>query len=137
MKREDISDDETLSSLSSVFDIEDVPFDTPASRKRKRGLDSPSTAITTKSTSTSTRTSARKADVRSEDGTVGKMEKAKRQPAKRIVNEAGETVVEAPVKWEEIYDSVREMRRDKLAPVDTMGCETLAEEHLTPRVSCS
>ena len=137
MKREDISDDETLSSLSSVFDIEDIPFKTPASRKRKRGLDSPSAAITTKSTSTSTRTSPRKADVRSEDGTVGKPKRAKRQPAKRMVNEAGETVVEAPVKWEEIYDSVREMRRDKLAPVDTMGCETLAEEHLTPRVSWS
>ena len=137
MKREDISDDETLSSLSSVFDIEDVPFKTTASRKRKRGLDSPSTAITTKSTSTSTRTSPRKADGKSKDGTVGKMKKAKRQPAKRIVNEAGETVVTAPAKWEEIYDAVREMRRDKLAPVDTMGCETLAEEHLTPRVSWS
>ena len=135
VKREDISDNETLSSLSSIFDIEDVPFNATASRKRKRGLDSPSTAITTKSTSTSTRTSPRKAFLRSEDGTVGKLKKAKRQPAKRIVNEAGETVVTAPAKWEEIYDAVREMRRDKLAPVDTMGCETLAEEHLTPRVS--
>ena len=137
VKREDISDDETLSSLSSVVDIEDVPFSTSASRKRKRGLDSPSNAITTKSTSTSTRTSPRKADVRSEDGTVGKLKKARRQPAKKVVNEAGETVVMAPAKWEEIYDAVREMRRDKLAPVDTMGCETLAEEHLTPRVSWS
>lgn len=135
VKREETSDDDSLSSLASVFDIEDVPFEASTSRKRKRGLDSPSTAVTTKSTSTSSRTSSRKPGMKSEDSTVGKLKKTKRQPAKRIVNEAGEAEIEAPANWEEIYDVVREMRREKLAPVDTMGCETLAEEHLTPRVS--
>lgn len=135
VKREDTSDDDSLSTLASVFDIEDVPFESSTSRKRKRGLGSPSTAITTKSTSTSTRNSPRKPDLTSEDGTVGKLKKAKRQPAKRIVNEAGEAKIEAPANWEEIYDAVREMRKERLAPVDTMGCEMLAEEHLTPRVS--
>lgn len=134
VKREDTSDDESLSSLASIFDIEDVPFEASTSRKRKRGLGSPSTTVTTKSTSRSTRTSPRKPDARSEDGTVGKLKKAKRQPAKRIVNEAGELEIEAPANWEEIYDAVREMRKERLAPVDTMGCETLAEENLTPRV---
>lgn len=133
VKREDTSDDESLSSPASVFDIEDVPVEVSTSRKRKRRLDSPSTVVTAKSTSTSTRTSPRKPDVKSEDGTVGKLRKAKRQPAKKIVNGAGEVEIEAPANWEEIYDAVREMRKEKLAPVDTMGCETLAEEHLTPR----
>ncbi|KAF6240341.1 hypothetical protein HO173_001952 [Letharia columbiana] len=133
VKREDTSDDDSLSTLASVFEIEDVPFEPSTSRKRKRSLGSPSTAITTKSTSTSTRNSPRKPDLTSEDGTVGKLKKAKRQPAKRIVNEAGEAKIEAPANWEEIYDAVREMRKERLAPVDTMGCETLAEEHLTPR----
>ena len=135
VKREDTSDDGSLSSLSSTFDIEDAPFESSTSRKRKRGLDSPSTAVITKSASTSTRTSPRKPDVKSEDGTVGKFKKAKRLPAKRVVNDAGEVEIEAPANWEGIYDAVIEMRKKKLAPVDTMGCETLAEEHLTPRVS--
>ena len=135
VKREDTSDDGSLSSPASVFDIEDVPIESSASRKRKMGLDSPSTAAITKSTFANTRSSPRKTDVKSEDGTVGKFRKAKRQPAKRIVNDAGEVEIEAPANWEEIYDAVREMRKERLAPVDTMGCETLAEEHLTPRVS--
>ena len=135
VKHEATSD--TSSSAASTFDIEDAPFESTTSRKRKRGLDSPSTAVISKSTTTSTRTSPRKPDVKSEDGSVGKFKKAKRQPAKRIVNDAGEAEIVAPANWEEIYDAVREMRKERLAPVDTMGCETLAEEHLTPRVSWS
>ena len=138
VKIEATSDDDSLSSLGSVFDIEDVPFGSPASRKRKRGLDSPSTAITTKSsTSSISRTSPRKPEVKPEDGTVGKRKRAKRQPAKKIVNDAGDVKVEAPANWEQIYDAVKEMRKERLAPVDTMGCETLAEDNLTPRVSRS
>lgn len=75
-----------------------------------------------------------------EHGTVskgGKARKAKRQPAWRIFNEAGEEKVEPPANWEEVYDAVREMRKERLAPVDTMGCETLADERVTPRVSCA
>ena len=141
VKSEDSGDD--LSSLSSAgsagdLDIEDLPFGTAPSRKRKRGVDTPSTVVTTISTTTSTRTSPRKQGVKLEDGTIakpGKATKAKRQPAKRIVNVAGDEAVQPPGDWEEIYEAVREMRKEKLAPVDTMGCETLAEEHLTPRVS--
>ena len=141
VKSEDSGDD--LSSLSSAgsagdLDIEDLPFGTAPSRKRKRGVDTPSTAVTTISTTTSTRTSPRKQGVKLEDGTIAKPRKAtktKRQPAKRIVNVAGDEAVQPPGDWEEIYEAVREMRKEKLAPVDTMGCETLAEEHLTPRVS--
>ena len=135
LKPQDTSDDDSLSSPASMFDIEDVPFESATSRKRKRDLDSPSTAVTTKPTSTSTRTSPRKLDMRPEDGTVGKVKKARRQPATRITHNTGEVEIEAPANWEEIYDAVREMRKERLAPVDTMGCETLAEEHLTPRVT--
>ena len=137
VKQEELSEDgSALSSASSgsAFDIEDLPFGTPASRKRKKGVDSPSTAITTISTATSSRTSPRKPGIKPSDGTIGKPKKARRQPAKRIVNSAGEESIQAPANWEEIYDAVREMRKEKLAPVDTMGCETLAEEHSTPRV---
>ena len=138
VKSGDTSDDSSLSSPPSIFDIEDVPFESLPSRKRKRSLDNQSTAVTTKSSASSlSQTSSTKPDVKSEDVTVGKRKKAKRQPAKRIVNDAGELEVEAPSNWEAIYDAVREMRKGRLAPVDTMGCETLAEDHLTPRVSRS
>jgi len=139
-KREQLSDDDSpLSSLGSrnSFDIEDAPFGASNTRKRKRGFDSPSTAVPSIHTVTSTRMAPRKVVAEEEDGTVGKTKKGKRQPAKRMVNEAGEEEVEPPANWSEIYDAVREMRKEKLAPVDTMGCETLAEEHLTPRVSCA
>jgi len=136
-KREDSSDDDSsLSSAASgsAFDIEEAPFDTLVSKKRKRGFETPSTAVTSVSTVTSKRTSPRKGGVKEEDATVGKPKKAKRQPAKRIVNETGDEEVQPPANWEDIYDAVKDMRKEKLAPVDTMGCETLAEEHLTPRV---
>lgn len=134
---EDVS---SLSSAGSAYDldIEDLPFGKATLRKRKRGVDSPSTAVTTISTTTSTRTSPRKPGVKLEDGTIekpGKARKAKRQPAKRVVNAAGDEELQPPGDWEEIYEAVREMRKGKLAPVDTMGCETLAEAHRTPRVS--
>ena len=141
VKSEDSGNDvSSLSSAGSAYelDIEDLPFERVPSRKRKRGVDSRSTAVTTISTTTSTRSSPRKQGVKSEDCTIekpGKARKAKRQPAKRIVNAAGDEEVQPPGDWEEIYEAVRDMRKEKLAPVDTMGCETLAEEHMTPRVS--
>ena len=126
------------SSLSSIpshndFDIEDSPFGPPLSRKRKRGFDSPATAITTISTATSTRASPRKANIKSESTPNGKTKKAKRQSAKRVIGYDGEVKIEAPTNWVEIYDLVKEMRKERLAPVDTMGCETLAEDHLSPK----
>ena len=135
VKQEDHSDDSSLSSVESVasFDIEDTASSIK-SYKRKRGVDTPSTTITSASVSISTRTSPRKAGVKVEDG-EHKAKKARKQPAKKMVNVTGEVEIHAPANWEEIYEAVREMRKKVLAPVDTMGCERLAEEHLSERVS--
>ena len=135
VKEEDLSD--SGSSLSSAlseanFDIEDAVIEassTRRERKRKRGPDTPSTTITTISTTTSTRTSPRKANP------GGNVKRVKRQPAKQSINEAGEVEIHPPANWRSIYSAVQEMRKSVLAPVDTMGCESLAQEHLTPRVS--
>ena len=134
MKSEDQSDDSSLSSIASAasFDIEDCAFST-VSHKRKRGIDSPSTTVTSASSNISIRTSPRKAGVKVEDG-ESKVKKARKQPAKRLVHESGEVEIHPPANWEEIYEAVRKMRKKVQAPVDTMGCETLAEEHLSPRV---
>ena len=131
VKEEDLSDSSfSLSTAPSVvsFDIEDAFAEESSLRKRKRGLDSPFTTVTATSSATSIRTSPWKA------GAGGNVKKAKRQPAKRIINDQGEIEIDAPAQWEEVYHAVKEMRKTVLAPVDTMGCETLAEDNLTPRV---
>ena len=109
-------------------DIEDLPFDSQSTLKRKRGHHSPATTI---STAISTRASPRKVAVNSGNEAGGRVRKVKRQPAKRIAGKDGNLKFEAPADWEDIYNAVKEMRKDRLAPVDTMGCETLAEPHLS------
>ena len=129
-------DSSSLSSSTSSIDIEDYP-PPPPSRKRKRGINTPSTVVS--SVSVSTRNSPRKGGVKAEDGnTEGEVKKAgrvKRQPAKQVVNDEGEVEIHPPAHWEEVYEAVREMRKRVLAPVDTMGCESLADEGLSVRVS--
>ncbi|MCJ1381867.1 DNA N-glycosylase and apurinic/apyrimidinic (AP) lyase [Xylographa soralifera] len=132
-----IAHDDDSSSLSSAFsstDIEDHPHHIP-SRKRKRGINTPSTIVS--SVSVSTRSSPRKRDVKAEDGNTEEKAKktgrVKRQPAKEVVNDVGEVEIHPPAHWEEVYEAVKEMRKRVLAPVDTMGCESLADEGLSER----
>ena len=40
----------------------------------------------------------------------------------------------APNDWPEVYDNILEMRKDKTAPVDTMGCEKVSEMSNDPKV---
>lgn len=56
-----------------------------------------------------------------------KIKKGKRQPAKRISGPNGDLKVEPPANWEKMYNITAEMRKRVLAPVDTMGCESLAD----------
>lgn len=125
------SDESTLSSTLS-FDIEDASPEGSSSRKRKRGVTTPATTVTSVSQTSSTRISP---EEKLANGVDGKVKKAKRQPAKQTVNEVGQVEIHPPPNWEEIYATVQEMRETVLAPVDTMGCETLADEHLTAKVS--
>ncbi|KAK5683546.1 alpha,alpha-trehalase nth1 [Elasticomyces elasticus] len=63
----------------------------------------------------------------------GVKRKARRQPAKRIKGPNGAVAVEPPLGWETVYEITAAMRKRVLAPVDTMGCESLAEENRSPR----
>lgn len=58
--------------------------------------------------------------------------KARRQPAKRIKGPNGDVKVEPPPNWETVYNITAEMRKRVLAPVDTMGCESAAEDSRSP-----
>ncbi|KAL8869822.1 MAG: hypothetical protein Q9174_003979 [Haloplaca sp. 1 TL-2023] len=136
VKPESGSDDgSSLSSLGSrqSSDIEDA-LATSSARKRKRRNATPTTAIAATSTvEVSTRTTPRKANIKTEDGTPARIKKGRKQPAKKVKNEAGEVDIHPPNNWEEIYCAVEEMRKRVLAPVDTMGCESLAEDTRSPR----
>jgi endonuclease-3 len=60
-----------------------------------------------------------------------------RRPAREVKNEAtGEVEIHAPSDWETMYNLVKEMRLNGTASnaaVDTMGCDSLAEEQVNPR----
>lgn len=62
-----------------------------------------------------------------------KPKRARRAPAKKITAADGTVKIEPPPNWEEMYALTREMRNENIAPVDTMGCESLAERHRSPR----
>ncbi|TKA66888.1 hypothetical protein B0A55_08183 [Friedmanniomyces simplex] len=102
--------------------------------KRKRhGASNPITDVNAEAASI--RRSPRKAPKLESDGkdkAEGKR-KAKRQPAKRIKGPNGALVVEPPPDWEKVYDITAAMRKRIVAPVDTMGCESLAEDSRSPR----
>ena len=141
-----LSDDD--SALSSTSSRTSPPPPPPATtpRKRKRGAEPKGTATTT--VTTGTRVSPRKkgvkiekeeaAELDIEDAVAGSLphpRKAKRQPAKRVVDPAtGDATVEAPPNWRAQYAAVQEMRRRHLAPVDTVGCERLADDDRPPKV---
>lgn len=42
--------------------------------------------------------------------------------------------VQAPENWEIVYDKIKEYRQKTIAPVDTMGCERLAEDGIPDKV---
>ncbi|KAL8778810.1 MAG: hypothetical protein Q9213_007231 [Squamulea squamosa] len=139
VKQEDDGDDSSsLSSLGSPgsFDIEDAPFSAGAiPQKRKCDLPTPTTTVAeTSSIKLESRISPRKAGIKSGDGSPAKIKKGRKQPAKKVMDhESGEVTIRPPANWEEIYSLVQEMRRKVLAPVDTMGCESLAEDTRSPR----
>lgn len=61
-----------------------------------------------------------------------------RKPARKTVDPAtGETAMEPPSNWEEMYNSVKKMRAPggpaHGAAVDTMGCERLADRNSSPK----
>ncbi|KAH7132224.1 DNA repair protein-like protein Ntg1 [Dendryphion nanum] len=127
-----------LDSLQhSDSDLSSVPEDSgsedgePAmNRKRKRGQDAPTrTTVKHETEELSIATIASPA----KEKTKRKPTKARRVPAKKSVASNGSVKVEPPPDWEEIYALTRQMRNENVAPVDTMGCESLADRKSSPR----
>ncbi|MCJ1308815.1 DNA N-glycosylase and apurinic/apyrimidinic (AP) lyase [Agyrium rufum] len=130
------SGDESELSSAASSDIEDLWAADSNPRKRRRiGLrDSPASTTITTTTTVSSRTSPRKVK-KEQDALESPLakERKQRKPARKALSPLGAVTIHPPSNWQEIYTTVQAMRKLHLAPVDTMGCETLAEEHLTPR----
>lgn len=117
------------SELSSVpEDSGDEEGALMKSKKRKRGQDVPPPVTSVKRESKELSISA----IASPKKNVP-AKKARRVPAKKIVTTNGSVKVEPPPHWEEIYALTRQMRNENVAPVDTMGCESLADRNMSPR----
>nr|OQO30737.1 hypothetical protein B0A51_01861 [Rachicladosporium sp. CCFEE 5018] len=100
--------------------------------KRKRGAGI--VKLEVEQTISSPRRSSRKvAKVEEGNADVKTPSKAVRSPAKRIAGPNGTAKTDPPANWEEVYAITTEMRKRVIAPVDTMGCEDLAEKTRSPR----
>lgn len=119
--------DPSDSELSSVpTDVgSDGDFVTPPPKRRKTVRDTPvKVKYETTEVSLTSLTSPKK---------EAKPKKARRAPAKKVNGADGAVKTEPPANWEEIYALTREMRNENVAPVDTMGCESLADKQRSPR----
>jgi len=119
--------DASDSELSSVpTDVgSDDEFATPPSKRRKTAEYTPAKVKRESKEISITNIASPKKDV--------KPKKARRAPAKKASGADGSVKIEPPTNWEEIYALTREMRNENLAPVDTMGCESLADKQRSPR----
>jgi endonuclease-3 len=117
---------ESESELSSVPDSGAKDGEATGSRrKRKRGQAVPvAVKEETKEVSIAAIASSAKGS---------KPKKARRVPAKKVKGAEGSVKTEPPPNWEEMYALTRQMRNENVAPVDTMGCESLADVNTSPR----
>jgi endonuclease III len=111
----DLSDSQSLSTNASSF----------STRKRKRNV----------SAQTGTQKKTVKVEKSTTIETTAKASKRSktRQPAKRITDKSRNVTMQPPSGWEALYSHTKEMRKRISAPVDTMGCERLADENAPPR----
>ena len=97
--------------------------------KRKRGNNETSTNPPIVESKTTRRSPRKQPPV----GDGASARKPRRQPVTHVKGPNGIVTVEPPANWERIYNTTAAQRKRVLAPVDTMGCESLAEEHRSPR----
>ncbi|KAI9697829.1 MAG: DNA N-glycosylase and apurinic/apyrimidinic (AP) lyase [Candelina mexicana] len=129
------SDSELSSAVPSISEDTKDPVqkaDGVTSRKRKRGTETTSTSVTSEEL-IDLRSAGKKSLAVVDAGAPTKSIRARMQPTKKVVSADRGVEIHAPPQWREAYDAVKEMRAKTMAPVDTMGCETLADEHASPR----
>nr|POF20113.1 endonuclease iii like [Quercus suber] len=124
---------ETESDLSSPPRSPSESDDASSALGKRKRESAATPATTISASSTAIRQSPRKVLKPDPDGAVTpKRKKARRQPAKHIKGPNGDVVVEPPANWERMYEMTAEMRKHRIAAVDTMGCESLADDTRSP-----
>ncbi|KAL1585563.1 Endonuclease III-like protein [Cladosporium halotolerans] len=121
-----------LSTPPSSPDSTASDFDAGASLGKRKRRAAATTSTTESKTTTPRRTPRKAPKLEEQDEGEKKFKKGRRQPAKHIKGPNGELQSEPPANWEKMYSITAEMRKRVLAPVDTMGCESLAEEQRSP-----
>ncbi|EUC33229.1 hypothetical protein COCCADRAFT_96578 [Bipolaris zeicola 26-R-13] len=121
----DVTSQSGLKTSSAPIDSYSDGEAQPALKRRKKGQDA---SVTVKQEVEEASISTIPSPVKN-----AKVKKARRAPAKKITASDGTVKIEPPANWEEIYALTREMRNENAAPVDTMGCESLADRSRTPR----
>lgn len=128
-----------LSTPPSSPDSAASDYDSKASigkRKRSNGA-APTSKVKTETPRRSSRKAPKLEEGEGEEGqdaSKPKVKRGKRQPAKRISGpNNGDLNLSPPPNWEEMYNITASMRKRVVAPVDTMGCETLADKQRSPR----
>ena len=123
------SENRSTSPSSEAEDSKSIQSNHLGKRKRAKSETTATSIPPPKTEPNTARQSPRKAP---NADTASQTRKLKRQPAKHIKDQDGTIKVEPPARWEEVYNITAEMRKRVLAPVDTMGCESLAEENRSP-----
>jgi endonuclease III len=116
----------------AIDDFQESSTKASSSGLRKRKHDTLTSAATS-TNETKTRQSPRKAPKLDPESAAETKRKARKQPDKRIKGPNGAVAIEPPANWEQMYNMTAEMRKRVLAPVDTMGCETLADRNRSPK----
>lgn len=122
LQKEDLASDSDSPLSPPPSDFEDAPniLHTPKSVTPKRNKRSAAALDPVSPKSVNTLTPGKR---------------TKRAPAKRVAVKHAEDAApfSPPPDWEEVYNLTAQMRSQWLAPVDTMGCESLAEDTREPR----
>ncbi|KAI9748869.1 MAG: hypothetical protein M4579_007088 [Chaenotheca gracillima] len=105
-----------------------------SSRKRKRRTeDTPLTSTTEESrASVKSRSTPRRKTGVAKDEDDGEDTRVS-QRAGKLKREQPEVEIHPPPRWRETYETMKEMRKSLIAPVDTMGCERLADSNALPK----
>lgn len=124
--------------LSPAVDVEDAVSPTGTSTKLKSlvsafAYDGPSTRSATKRVKVEETTrSIRRVVSKTEKSPTKAGATPKKQKSIQMDLEVPHAV---PKDWEAVYLAIKEMRKDIVAPVDTMGCASAMLEETDPRVS--
>jgi endonuclease III len=122
----------------TLFESKDAELpDSPRRSKRIKVETSPTAAVDLEKTAhndDSESKSTRKKVVKSSDARTNLKQAAKSPRKPKPIQQSLEVPHPAPSRWQETYDTIKQMRSRVVAPVDTMGCDQAQYKEEDPKV---